>query len=168
MKIFGMAAAYQAIEEGRINEAELYELLYDMITISDNDAFNQIVRKIGKYSVSNWIQANGYNETYQCAGFVSGNNYWEKCISPAASEKMLALLKAQTLKSKIPAGIPEGIVTANKTGEYMGTDHDCAIVFLDKNPYVICVFSEIEGYFHQYVQNISDISKVVLEYMRLL
>ena len=153
----------------------------------------QIVRTIGKYSVSSWIQENGYHETYQCAGFVSGSNYWDtvigsgfnyssvedcgrllesiyygKCISPTASEKMLSLLKAQTLKSKIPAAIPSGIVTANKTGEYMGTDHDCAIIFLDKNPYVICVFSETGGYFHQYEENIRDISKIVFDYMNSL
>ena len=190
MKLFGMTAAYQAIEDGRISESSLSSLLKDMITISDNDAFNQIVRKIGKYSVRDWIEANGYKETRQVAGFVSGNNYWEtvissgynyssvndcgkllesiyrkECVSEEASEKMLELLKRQKLTSKIPSVIPSSVVTANKTGEYMGTNHDVAIIFLEDNPYILCVFSETDGYLMQYSYRIRDISKIVFEFM---
>ena len=193
MKLFGMTAAYQAIEDGRISESSLKDLLYDMITVSDNDAFNQIVRKIGVTSVRDWINANGYKDTYQCAGFVSGNNYWETvvgsgynyssvndcgrlletiyrgtCVSKEASGKMLDLLKKQKLTSKIPAVIPSGIQTANKTGEYMGTNHDCAIIFLDGNPYILCVFSETDGYLFQYSENIRYISSIVYKYMAAL
>ena len=193
MKLFGMTAAYQAIEDGRISEDSLKGLLNDMITVSDNDAFNQIVRKIGVTSVRDWIVANGYTDTYQCAGFVSGNNYWEtvigkgynyssvndcgrllesiykgECVSEKASAKMLDLLKRQQLTSKIPSVIPAGIPTANKTGEYLGTNHDCAIIFLEGNPYILCVFSETDGYYLQYSDRIRHISSVVYQFMASL
>ena len=82
MKLFGMAAAYQAIVDGRISESEIYDYIEKMITVSDNDGFNQIVRRIGVRSVRDWINANGYDETVQYAGFVGGNNYEETVIEP--------------------------------------------------------------------------------------
>ena len=63
---------------------------------------------------------------------------------------MLELLKAQQLTSKIPYVIPKNIQTANKTGEYLDTNHDCAIVFLDSHPYVLCVLSESDGAYMKY------------------
>ncbi len=193
MKLFGMTAAYQAIEDGRISEDSLKDLLEAMITVSDNAAFNEIVLKIGVTSVSDWINANGYTDTFQCAGFVSGDHYWDtvigngynyssvndcgrllesiyngQCISKEASEKMLGLLKRQQITFKIPSVIPDGIVTANKTGEYMGTNHDCAIIFLEGNPYILCVFSQTDGYYLQYTDRIRDISSIVFQYMSSL
>lgn len=49
-----------------------------------------------------------------------------------ASKKMLKYLKAQQRKGKIPAGLPKGVKSANKTGEYGPYEHDAAIVFSKK------------------------------------
>ncbi len=55
---------------------------------------------------------------------------------------MVALLKAQTRTSKIPAGVPGGTVTANKTGEITGVENDAAIVWTGgSTDHVLVVFS---------------------------
>ena len=54
---------------------------------------------------------------------------------------MLALLTSQTKTAKIPAGVPSGTATANKTGELGVVENDIAIVFDKEHPYVLCVLS---------------------------
>ena len=60
---------------------------------------------------------------------------------------MLALLTSQTKTAKIPAGVPSGTATANKTGELADSgklgvvENDIAIVFDKEHPYVLCVLS---------------------------
>lgn len=53
---------------------------------------------------------------------------------------MLNLLKNQKVRYKIPAGLPSGIVCANKTGETSSVQHDMAIIYGKKTNYVLCVF----------------------------
>lgn len=192
MKLFCMTATYQKIEEGKLKEsADVNTLLKDMITVSSNSAFNQLlVNKIGTTAVREWINANGYTNTYQCHGYSSGpyfkqtvlNNgyntttvydcgkllesiYRGECVSEAASEKMLGLLKGQTVTIKIPYVIPKNVVVANKTGEVSSNNHDCAIVFLDNNPYILCVMSENKGNAMGYTWCIRNISKKVYDFM---
>ena len=67
--------------------------------------------------------------------------------SKSASDAMLSLLKQQTYRYKIPAGVPSGTATANKTGELADSgklgvvENDIAIVFDKEHPYVLCVLS---------------------------
>ena len=83
--------------------------------------------------------------------------YNKECVSPEASEEMLNLLKNQENTWKIPEGLPEGILSANKTGETDQDQHDIAIV---------CVMSENcpEG---TAVTNIQKISGLVYNYLNL-
>lgn len=191
MKLFCMAATYQKIEDGSVKENDVASLLKDMITVSSNEAFNQlVVNKIGVTAVSDWIKSNGYANTYQCAGYAGGSNYQKTiiakgsnytnvydcgkllesiykgtCVSETASSKMMSLLKAQTITFKIPYVIPKNVVVANKTGEVNSYNHDCAVVFLDGNPYILCVMSENTGTAMGYTWCIRNISKAVYDYM---
>ena len=54
---------------------------------------------------------------------------------------MLKLLKAQTRRSKIPSGVPDGVTVANKTGELGDVQNDAAIVY-SGGDYVIVTMSE--------------------------
>ena len=59
--------------------------------------------------------------------------------------EMLRVLERQEFRSKIPAGVPEGVRVANKTGGITGIHHDAAVVFPDDDvPYVLVVL--IRGY----------------------
>ena len=57
-----------------------------------------------------------YTSAADCAAFFSGL-YNGTLLNVEASGKMLELLEGQTVKGKIPAGLPNGVETANKTGE---------------------------------------------------
>lgn len=64
------------------------------------------------------------------------------CVSEDASSQMLDLLLAQQTRGKIPAGVPEDIEVANKTGETDETQHDAAIVYGEDTDYILCVLSD--------------------------
>jgi beta-lactamase class A len=53
---------------------------------------------------------------------------------------MLDILERQHFRDGIPAGVPEGVRVANKTGWITAINHDAAIVFPDSAaPYVLVV-----------------------------
>lgn len=192
IKMFGMATAYQEIEAGHVTEASLTPLLKPMIIYSDNDCFNNIIAKLGKTKIHDWIEQNGYTGTQQYHGFMTyATNYEQtvinpnaqnlttaedcgkllesiylgQCVSKSASQKMLDLLCQQYWTHKIPAGVPAGITVANKTGEVDENNHDCAIVFLPNDPYILCVLSEQNSYNAMaFTGTIVNISKLTYNY----
>lgn len=191
MKLYCMAATYDAIEHGRLEEtAVVRAYLESMITVSSDDAFNRLVHLIGKTAVRDWIITNGYTETEQYHGYGAGYDYpWTviragmrnkttpadcakffesvykgECVSKAASQKMLALLKRQKVRYKAPAVIPAGVQTANKTGEVNNNTHDCMLVFLDGDPYIFSVMSEIRGAGWANAYHIRELSKITYDF----
>lgn len=106
--------------------------------------------------------ANGDNYTSsKDAAKILENIYNHKCVSYEASEQMMTYLKAQERTGKIPAGVPSGVQTANKTGELDTVENDAAIVFKDNTPYVLVVMSSGLSDTAKARQNIVDISKIV-------
>jgi beta-lactamase class A len=60
--------------------------------------------------------------------------------SPASCAAMLDILERQRFRTQIPAGVPDGVRVANKTGSITGHRHDGAIVYPpDRRPYVLAV-----------------------------
>jgi len=60
--------------------------------------------------------------------------------SPEARSEMVGILGRQQFTSRIPAGLPEGVRVANKTGSITGIHHDAALVFPAEHPaYVLVV-----------------------------
>lgn len=190
MKLFCMTAVYQKIENGEIKEtADLNYWLDELISHSSNVAFNVLVLRYGKTMVRDWIQANGYNQTIQVEGYHGGPNYadtvigsgtnwvtpedcgrlfediyWGRCISKTASAKMLRLLENQEYTYKIPASLPSGVHTANKTGDYFDVTHDCAIVWQDGEPYVVCIMCSAEGQGYQCAKHLRTLSRMIYDY----
>ena len=82
------------------------------------------------------------------------------------SEEMLNLLSNQENTWKIPQGLPDGIKSANKTGETDQDQHDIAIVYGEKTTYILCVMSE-NCPESTAVTNIQNISKIVYNYLNL-
>ena len=122
IKAFVMAKTYEDMEQVKADEAKklntadtktvdvkLNDLLWNMITVSDNESCNELV-------------------------------------------------KLQTL--------PDGIKSANKTGETDQDQHDIAIVYGEKTTYILCVMSE-NCPESTAVTNIQNISKIVYNYLNL-
>lgn len=164
IKLYAMAAAYQRIEDGLLDEGAWSGTIRSMITVSSNDAFNAVVSAIGLTYINEWCRENGYTGTQQGHGIPntllingSGYNlttvencgrllesiYRGTCVSRTASDKMLNILKGQTMRSKIPAGVPSGTVVANKTGETDDFCHDVGIVWSPKATYILCVTGDV-------------------------
>ena len=207
IKVFIMGAVYdrmcypsspeRLIAANESYDGELRYLLEQMITVSDNDAANQLITKLGEVDfsegakvVNQFCRENGYTSTSVGRKFLeqnpTGDNYTSAedctkilsdiyhgtCVEKEASEKMLTILKQQTNTTKIPAGLPSGVSTANKTGEMpegygLGCiENDMAIVFTDQGDYVITVLSnELGGRNEEAKQVIQQISRAVYEVM---
>ena len=179
IKAFIMAAVYENLvypdnstTVSSDYESTLKPLLTSMITVSDNDSANELVRKLGNgdfsagaAAVNAFCEEHSYTSTHLGREFLAtdptDDNYTSasdccrllseiynsSLVNADASADMLALLQAQTKTSKIPAGVPSGTATANKTGELadsgkLGTvENDIAIIFDQNHPYVLCVLS---------------------------
>lgn len=189
IKLYAMSAAYEKIDQGKIRESSISSTLRSMISVSSNDSFNTVVKRIGKTYINKWCKANGYNGTKQIHGLSpssnnsglrtgSGSNvttvkdcgmllesmYRGTCVSKSASKKMIRHLKAQKRRSKIPAGVPSGVTVANKTGETNDTTHDAAIVYSKSADYVICVMARCPGYAWSSASKIPKLSRIVYNY----
>lgn len=179
IKLFIMATAYDEMAKGNMVPTEVSSDIKLMITQSENYATNRMIDRLGFDKINNYIRSNGYTNTelnrYMLKSNANGDNYTSskdaakileniynhKCVSYEASEQMMAYLKAQQLRSKIPDGVPSGVQTANKTGELDTVENDAAIVFKDNAPYVLVVMSSGLSDTAKARQNIVDISKIV-------
>jgi len=187
IKLFIMAAVYEQAEQGKLQESDIEGKLRSMITVSDNTAANDLTALLGGGSAEKGMDAvNAYARAIGCAdtemnrlmlvdnglqnytsardcAILLGMIYRGECVSAAYSEKMLELLKAQQRTSKIPAGVPKGVVTANKTGELTGlSECDAAIVFAGESPYILCILSQPEDN-SAAIRRIVEISRTVYD-----
>ncbi|GEM_PF-526090 len=171
IKLYVLGALLQAVENGTLAEsAYLDGLMADMITVSDNDATNVLTSYLsadesfdgGMAVVNAFVAAQGFSGTHMgrslgsyagatperdnytsvhdCGTFLAAV-YRGNMVSRDRSDQILNLLKAQTRTWKIPAGVPAGTVTANKTGELDDTENDAAIIFSPGGDYVLCVMA---------------------------
>ena len=141
------------------NSEEIDSNISAMISVSDNDAANTLVNWIGNGNdaagmakVNNFCQEHGFTSTQMnrllLAGKENGDNYTsvKDCgtflkqiyqvvngtlpsSTLANADAMYFQLKTQQRKNKIPAQLPEGVGTANKTGELDTVENDAAIIY---------------------------------------
>ncbi len=168
----GDPALYDAIGGTKTLE----ELMRRMIVRSSNLGTNLLIELVGAPRVMDLMRRLGANDIRVLRGvedekaFEAGlNNVTtardmmivmkaiaeHEAITPAASEAMVGILRAQEFREKIPAGVPSGVVVANKTGSITRISHDAAIVYPPgREPYVLVVLTK--GY-----QDGDEASKVI-------
>jgi beta-lactamase class A len=150
---------YDAIGETR----PLEELMRRMIVRSSNLATNLLIELVGAPRVMDLMRRLGAHDIRVLRG-VEDEKAFEaglsnvttardmmivmqaiaerKAMTPAASHAMVGILRAQEFREKIPAGVPAGVVVANKTGSITRISHDAAIVFPPgREPYVLVVLT---------------------------
>ena len=141
----------------------LENLMRRMIVRSSNLATNLLIEFVGAQRVMGLMRDLGAHDIRVLRGvedipaFEAGMNNtttaWdmalvmkaiaeERVVSPAASRQMLAILEDQEFTGAIPAGVPDGVRVANKTGSITRIRHDAAIVLPeDRRPYVLVVLT---------------------------
>lgn len=196
IKLYIMGAIYDACETGTLQMSEdTGRLLEQMITVSDNESSNELVRRLsptgtdhpaGMQAVNAFVQEKGFADTSQGRDLqdvrmvpAQGENYTSvnDCghfletiyqgsgVSSEASAGMLSLLKGQQRTWKIPAGLPQGIECANKTGELSDTENDAAIIYGQQTDYILCVMAQELTDTAGAQEKIRNISTVVYEYL---
>lgn len=141
------------------NSEELDSKISSMISVSDNDAANTLISWLGDgdnaagmAKVNAFCQAHGFTSTKMnrmlLASNENGDNYTsvKDCgtflkqiyqivngtlpsTTLSNADAMYYHLKTQQRKNKIPAQLPEGVGTANKTGELNTVENDAAIIY---------------------------------------
>ena len=156
---------------------QLDSLLHSMITVSDNDAANRLIEILGEGDfetgaavVNSFCRENQYVSTSVGRRFLDpapkGDNYTSAgdCRlflsriyqgmreGDRSCSRMVELLQGQTVKHKIPAGLPGGWSSGNKTGEmpegygFGCIENDIAIVFSPNGDYILTILSnELQG-----------------------
>lgn len=67
--------------------------------------------------------------------------YKGEIVSRKASEQMLEILKETSSRSQIPARLPAGTVVAHKSGSTWRVKSDAGIVYAERGPMVISIFT---------------------------
>ena len=158
IKLYVAGAYLDAAGRGEIQD--LYDgSLRSMISLSDNEAANTLIGLLGMDRINAFIEEQGFEDTRLNRLLLQNNgleNYTsvKDCadllqmvsegtfVSGEASERILDAMKAQQVRTKIPAGLPEGVECANKTGELTGIENDAALVFGQEGSYIFCVMSD--------------------------
>lgn len=151
-------------------------LIYRMITFSDNEAKNLILEN---------IENDVLNKTYSDLGidipgirtpedFMSVKDYSSyfrilynaTYLDKDMSEYALGVLTSCNYNSGLCAKLPSNVIVANKFGErgFEGSTtkqlHDCGIVYKTGNPYILCVMTRGND-FHEQANIIASISEIV-------
>ena len=165
IKLFIAGAVYENLASGTIQQTENMNLLLSkMISESDNTAANDLVSILGNgdtlqgmQRVNNFCKDNEFSDTHMGRLLLDSNDQDDNYTSVAdvttflmlistdslaGAHEILSYMKAQERTSKLPAGIPDGITTANKTGELTDVENDAMIVLTADKPYIICVMCQ--------------------------
>ena len=174
---------------------EVMALLNDMISYSDNPSSNRLLYLLGngsyedgiakvdafiqKYGFSDMtIEYNGFNDpatvtstdhynqvSAKDCGKLLEDIYRRTWVNRFVSNEMEEMLLSQNTRYKIPAGLPEGVLVGNKTGEMNTTENDAAIIYGPECDYILVVLSSDWNSKDEAIFRIRDISALVYEYL---
>jgi len=142
----------------------IYDLVFDMITVSSNLATNILIELVGAKNVTETMRSIGANDIQVLRGvednkafqlglnnvvtafdlkLIYENLVENKFASDSLTNEMLNILLQQKHNSRIPAKLPQDVKVAHKTGSITGVGHDSGIVFLsDGRKYVLVLLSK--------------------------
>ena len=172
IKLYVAGCYLEQVEKGAI-EDDYQQQLFSMISASDNGATNQLIDLLGMDQINAFMKDHHYTagqlnrkmlenngtENYTSAkdcGRVLRKVYKGTYVNKEASGRILEAMRAQIARNryKIPAGLPEDVETANKTGELytknkeginVSVQNDAAIIFAEDHPYVLTVITAVPG-----------------------
>lgn len=162
------------------------DLIYLMITQSDNTAANMLIDLLGIDTLNAYFRKMGLKNTnlsrkmmdfkarksgvenYTTAAdiaYLLEKLYRGKFMNVPTSKKCLRLLASQKINDRIPRKLPSSTVVAHKTGLENGVCHDVGIVYTNKGNYLICVLTKHQYKCARYTKKlIQDISLLTYNY----
>ena len=191
LKLFNMAAVFEQIENGQLEHtSQINSWLYDMIVISCNDSYNNLLVAMGNgdllggarfatsfsheqgfiyTSVGGTLTPSIFDDLHfaniltsvEDVGNLMKMIYQGTLVSERASGQMLDILLSQQILNKIPAGLPPGTIFASKTGEIPNYEHDAAIIYSEGADFVLVIKSRYDGFA---IGNIHTITNAVYRY----
>ena len=195
IKLYVAGCYFEQVEKGNIQDNS-QSLIYSMLSASDNSATNRLIDLLGMDEINSFMEEHNYKagklnrkmlekngtENYTSArdcGSVLRSVYEAAYINKDASEKIEEAMRDQIARNryKIPAGVPEDVDTANKTGELFTTNsegvsvdvqNDAAIIYAKDHPYILVVMTAVhgagEGEMHEQIAEISaEVYKAVTD-----
>ncbi len=137
------------------------DLLWLMITKSDNTATNMLIRKVGRTHINQTMYELGLHTTHLGDSIRSQTDdiryalrssphdmltlldgiARDHMIDEWSSREMLAILEGQTHNGLLPSPLPKDVKIAHKTGSLHDTLNDVGIVYQADEPYVIAVMT---------------------------
>ena len=191
IKLFIMGAVYENYEAltQQYGQSSINSWLHSMITVSDNDAANSLVNCLGggnsaagMDAVNIFCENHGYLNTSMgrllLQGTENGDNYTsvsdcghfldavydDESTEFSHADEMFDLLSAQTRTHKIPSQLPEGVHTANKTGELSNVENDAAIIYDTDNDLILVFMSQNLSEVGSAQSTIASISRQIYDY----
>jgi len=144
---------------------KIEDLIYLMITESDNTAANILIERLGLDELNRYFAKFGLKHTnlsrkmmdfksrkdgvenYTTVGdmaYLLEELYRGRFINKDVSKRCLELLSEQKINDRIPKKLPSYIMVAHKTGLENGVCHDVGIVYTPKGNFLICVLTKHE------------------------
>ena len=126
-----------------------------MVTLSDNTATNVLIDRLGMDRIAARMQGLGLNGTKlrrHMMDTAAARRGDENVSTPDELARLLQgderrdadeaieLLK-KPKENRLRKGLPEGVASADKSGELEGVRVDAGIVFAKNRPYVLCVMT---------------------------
>ena len=157
------------------------ELLRQMVTQSDNQAANLLIRDSRTHFERPFIDlkiplpGNSKSEDYMDVKTYSSFSrilFNASYLSDEMSEAALQLLTQSEFRHGLVEGVPAGVQVAHKYGEWMVPRpapakplvqfHDCGIVYYPQRPYLLCVMTRGDD-IAELIGSIRDISRLVYD-----
>lgn len=157
-------------------EYTIEKLLEEMIIYSDNNAYVTLANNLTGEEIMKVYQdldvdiskafsnPNGNIVTIKNYASFFRILYNASYLNKEMSEKALNLLSQVEFKNALAAGVPKDILVSHKFGERKYSDtneiqfHDCGIVYLQKNPYLLCIMTKTTKSINQAINLIKEIS----------
>jgi beta-lactamase class A len=152
-----------------------------MVTLSDNTATNILIDRLGMDRIAARMQALGLNATKLRRHMMDTAAAKRGDENVSTPEELARLLKAmhdgmppaiELLKkpkdNRLRRGLPDGVASADKSGELEGVRVDAGIVFAKNRPYVLSVMTTFLKDETAGERAIEEISRVSYEYFSRL
>lgn len=140
---------YLELEVG--DQLTLGDAVKAMIIVSDTPCAVMVQDKVQPQRVNETLRSLGIESTSVTEGLPATAADMARLMEAVAAgegvtaesrRQMLALLLQEWYREGIPAGVPDGVAVAHKTGNVTDASHDVALVWGPAGPYVLAVLSD--------------------------